>query len=114
MAKKRAGPEGPDHLTEPLGLQPHDAATPQDTNSSFLTQLDGAGSPPAGSGLCRPPCDDFPTGPVMYDTSWVDQPGSQFRVVFSAGPPNLPLREWVRAHMFSPVSVSDEETELDE
>ena len=115
MPKKRSGPsKEPDHHAEPQEIAPSDAATPKGNNSSFLAQQD-TDAPPVGSDLCCPPHDgDFPPGSVVYDTGWEDHAGVEIRAVFTAGPPNHSLREWVRAQIFSPVPLSDEETEPDE
>ena len=93
MAKKRTGPEGPDHLTEPDEIAPSDTAPLHDNpgrdpmQRSTHEALGGAsGSTPGG----------VPLGKVVYDSGWEDHSGVALRVVFTAGPANGLLRDWVR------------------
>ena len=92
MAKKRTGPEGPDHLTEPDEIAPSDTAPLHDNLGLDSMQLlaheplAGPGSTPGG----------VPLGKVVYDSGWEDHSGVALRVVFTAGPANGLLRDWVR------------------
>ena len=92
MAKKRSGPEGPDHLTEPDEIAPSVTAPLHDNPVGYSMQplahepLAGPGSDPGG----------VPLGTVVYDSGWENHSGVALRVVFTAGPATDLLRDWVR------------------
>ena len=92
MAKKRSGPLGPDHLTEPDEIPPSDTAPLHDNPGRDPMQL-FTREPLAGPGSNL---GGVPLGTVVYDSGWENHAGLDIRVIFTAGPATDLLRDWVR------------------
>lgn len=52
-----------------------------------------------------------PPGAVVYDSGWEDCSGMAIRVVFTAGPPNGYLRDWVRDLALRPSRLAGTDSE---
>ena len=97
MLIEESGPGGPDHEVEPREIAACDAAPDQPIGESACFEDTGT----RGDAQCRlcPGGSDE----LVYDSGWEDCTGGvSLRVVFSLGPPNPRLREWVRQMMLQP------------
>ena len=109
MLKKRSGPNGPDHVAEPREIVAPDATSIDGTPPVDHAQP-GADAPLAGTDP-RPGAQAL--GPVVYDSGWEDCSGIVVRTVFTEGPPNRYLRDWVRELALRLVPPSGGDTESD-
>ena len=96
MPKRKSGPSGPDQNREPREIAPSDAAPDQlGAESAVADDTEYPGD--AQSRVCLPEVDAV--AGCLYDSGWEDCSGTLVRVVFTAGPSNPPLRNWVRELM---------------
>ena len=109
MLKERSGPGGPDHVAEPREIVAPDATSIHVKRSVDHAQP-GADVPLVGTDSCP---GAQAAGSVVYDSGWEDCSGIAVRTVFTAGPPNQILRDWVRNLMLRPVPPPGGDTEAD-
>ena len=107
MLKERSGPNGPDHVAEPREIVAPDATSIDGTPPVDHAQP-GADAPLAGTN----PSSQV-LGSVVYDSGWEDCSGIVVRTLFTEGPPNRYLRDWVREKMLRLVPPSGGDTEAD-
>ena len=95
MGKKQPGPEGPDQEHEPRKIAPSDAAHERAPINGPIHVHDNKCAGDAESGNLDALDQYLPSGPIVYDSGWLDMPGNvAVRVVFAGGPSNEGLRAW--------------------